>query len=69
MDEIDNLLLSYVLYMFQTLSFRGVSISNVNVDNEGIISTQIPVAYSGEYLKYLFVSTSSYDNIYTMDNS
>ena len=43
--------------MFQNVAVREVSVFNVNVDNKGIISAQIPIAYGGQYLGYLLVST------------
>ena len=55
--------------MFQESSVREVSVSNVNVDNKDIISAQISIANEGQFLPYLFVSTSNYDDIHTMDTS
>ena len=56
--------------MLQKKFIRNDPISRVSVDNEGIISTQIPVAYGGEELDNLRVSiSSSYENIHKKDNS
>ena len=54
--------------MLQHEAIRDAAVSTVNVDNEGIISTQIPLADEGQNIGFLYVSTSSYDNIHMRDN-
>ena len=56
--------------MFQKEFMTNKPIISVSVNDVGIISTQIPVAYGGEKLDSLRVSISSnYDNIHKKDNS
>ena len=43
--------------MFQNSAVREVPIFIVNVDNEGIISVEVPNAYEGRHYLYLHVST------------
>ena len=69
MEQIYSLLISYVLYMLQDSELGKYPICNILVDEEGKISAHIPTDYEEMFSEYDPVSTSSYDNIHTMDNS
>ena len=54
--------------MFQPGGLEKHPIRNVIVDDEGTIFTSIPAPSDGNQVVCFPVSTSSYDNIHTMDN-